>query len=144
MIKMRIDELLLCALPIHVMCIIYGLTNRMGSISCHIMSLVINSLRAHTHTHIQTSTQEQFQETWRASGLKCSTMYSIVQNLSNKQSAKVIYRFDRLRTSHSNRQKNHMQLEKLSSAHASNFIVLRVNHGLISCKDLAYAYHCNI
>ena len=28
----------------------------------------------------------------------CYTRYSIVQKLSNKQSAKVIYRFDRLRT----------------------------------------------
>ena len=44
----------------------------MGSISRHIMSLVINSLGADTHTHIhkhtyiQTSAQKQFQEPRRA------------------------------------------------------------------------------
>ena len=33
--------------------------------------------------------------------------YSIVQNLSSKQSGKVICRLDRLRTAHSNRQTSH-------------------------------------
>ena len=33
------------------------------------------------------------------------TRYSIVQKLSNKQSAKVICKFDRLRTAHNKRQK---------------------------------------
>ena len=31
----------------------------------------------------------------------CSTRYSVVQNLSDKKSAKVLHRFDRLRTAHS-------------------------------------------
>ena len=66
----------------------------------------------------------------------CSTRYTIVQKLSNKQNAKAICKFDRLRTSHSKRQKN---IEKLTPAYAFNYIVLRFNHGLTSCKDLATA-----
>ena len=56
------------------------LTNRMRSISRHIMPLVINSLgRGHTHTHTHThthkhadwwSTQDQFLETRRMPGIK--------------------------------------------------------------------------
>ena len=34
---------------------------------------------------------------------KCCIRYSLVQKLINKQSAKVICRFDRLRTAHSKR-----------------------------------------
>ena len=51
------------------------LTNPMGSISCHIMPLVINSLGGgHTQTHIQmSSAQEQFQETRHAPGLKVTS-----------------------------------------------------------------------
>ena len=45
--------------------------------------------------------------------ISCSTKYSIVQELSNEQSAKVIYRFDRLRTVHSKRQKSHMSIENI-------------------------------
>ena len=44
----------------------------MGSISHHITPLAINSLGGgytHKHTHIQTSTQKQFQETGRSPGL---------------------------------------------------------------------------
>ena len=66
---------------------------------------------------------------------------SIVQKLSNKQSAKMICRFDRLRTSHSKRQKSHMSFERLLSADAFNFIV----PDLTSCEDLATAlliYEC--
>ena len=44
--------------------------------------------------------------------------------ISNKQSAKVICRFDS---------------KMLTSAHTFNYIVLRVNHGLTNCKDLATA-----
>ena len=40
----------------------------------------------------------------------CNTTNSIVQKLSNKQSAKVICRFDRLRTSHSKRLTSHMTI----------------------------------
>ena len=57
--------------------------------------------------------------------------------LSNKQSAKVIYKLDKLRTSHSKRQKSHMNIEKLTSASAFNYIVFRVYHRLTSCKDNA-------
>ena len=77
----------------------------------------------------------------RTQNISCSTRYSIVQKLSNKQSAKVICRFDRLTTSHSNRQKSHISIEKLSSSHVSNYIVHRVNHGLTSSKDLATALY---
>ena len=62
-----------------------------------------------------------------------------MQKLSNKQSAKVICRFDRLRTAHSKRQKAIEALENLSSTHAFDHIVLRINAGLTSCEDLATA-----
>ena len=85
--------------------------------------------------------------TWKIIRHPCHKIYyaaqgiaTIVQKLSNKQSAKVICRFDRLRTSHSKRHQNHLSFEKLvSSAYAFNCIALRVNHGLTSCKDLATA-----
>ena len=52
----------------------------------------------------------------------------------------MICKFDRVRIlSHSKRQKSHMSIEKLKSAHAFNYIVLRVNNGLTSCKDVATA-----
>ena len=54
--------------------------------------------------------------------------------LSNKQSAKVICTFDRLRTAYSNK-----TLVNLLSAHTFAYIVLRVNYGLTSCEDLAMA-----
>ena len=67
---------------------------------------------------------------------------TIVQNLSNKQSAEVICRFDRLRTAHSKSQTSHMNIGKLIGAHAFDYIVLRVNPaGLTSCEDLATALH---
>ena len=71
----------------------------------------------------------------------CYTKNSIVQKLSNKQSAKVICRLDRLRTAHSKRQTSHMSIENLSSTHAFDYIVLRVNAGLTSCEDLAMALY---
>ena len=59
-----------------------------GSISRHITPLVINSLggrHTHTQTHIQTSAQEQFQETRRvpacgrrAPGLKTETKHCLL------------------------------------------------------------------
>ena len=70
--------------------------------------------------------------------ISCRTKYSVVQRLSNKQSAKVICKFDRLRTSYSKRQKSHMSIDKLMCAHTINYIAL-FNHGLTSCKDLATA-----
>ena len=60
-----------------------------------------------------------------------------MQKLSNKQSAKVISRFDRLRTVHSKSQKAKGVKEELSVAHAFDYIVFRINPGLTSCKDLA-------
>ena len=71
--------------------------------------------------------------------LMCNTRYSIVQKLSNKQSAKVICRFDRLTTAHSKRLISHMSIWNLSAAHAFNYIVPRGNPGLTSCEDLATA-----
>ena len=59
-----------------------------------------------------------------------------MQKLSNKQSAKVISRFDRHRMAHSKRLISHMNL---SAAHAFNYVVLRVKPGLTSCEDLATA-----
>ena len=61
----------------------------------------------------------------------------IVQKLSNKQSAKVICRFDRLRTVHSKSQKAIQVMENLSATHVFDYIVLKINPGLTSCKDLA-------
>ena len=66
---------------------------------------------------------------------------SIVQKLSNKQSAEVICRFDRLRSAHSKSQTSHMNIGKLISAHAFDYIVLRVNPGLTSCEDLTTALY---
>ena len=51
-----------------------------------------------------------------------------------KKSAKVICTLDRLRTAaHSKSQKSIY----LSSAHTFDYIVLKINLGLTSCKDLA-------
>ena len=67
-------------------------------------------------------------------------MYSTGKHqLSNKQSAKVICKFDRFRTAHSKRQKTIWALEKLLATHAFDYILLRVNPGLISYEDLAMA-----
>ena len=49
----------------------------------------------------------------RTHNVFCNTRYSIVQKLSNKQSAKVTCRFDRLRIAHSNRQTSHMSIGEL-------------------------------
>ena len=61
----------------------------------------------------------------------------------NKQSAKAICRFERLRTSHSKRQKAVQALKRLSFAHTFNYIVLRIIPGLTSCEDVAMVlvYH---
>ena len=64
----------------------------------------------------------------------CYIRYSIVQKLSNKQSAKVICRFDKLRTDHS---KIKTSNKNLSAAHAFDYIAFKNNPGLTSCKDLA-------
>ena len=68
----------------------------------------------------------------------CNTRCSILQKLSIKQSAKVIFicRFDRFRIAHSKRQESHMSVGNLSTAHAFDYIVLKVKPGLISCEDL--------
>ena len=58
------------------------LTNNMGSISCHITPLVINSLGSgHTQAHIQTSAQDQFQETRRLPGLKNHELLRAVRSI---------------------------------------------------------------
>ena len=50
----------------------------------------------------------------RMKNIVCNTRYyTIVQKLRNKQSVEVICRFDKLRTSHSNRQK------KLRTSHSN-------------------------
>ena len=67
--------------------------------------------------------------------LSCNTRYSIVQKLSNKQSAKVICRIDRHCTAYSKRQTR--ALENLSAAHTFNYIVLSVKPVLTSCEHLA-------
>ena len=67
--------------------------------------------------------------------------YSTVQILSNKQGAKVICRFKRLRTSHSKRQKSHWALKRLTSTHTFNYIWCSSLIGLTSCEDLAMALH---
>ena len=50
-----------------------------------------------------------------------------MQKLSNKKSAKVICRFDRLRTAHSKSQKAIRVIENLLAAHAFDRIVFRIN-----------------
>ena len=56
----------------------------------------------------------------------CYTKYSIVPKLSNKQSAKVIFRFDRLRTVHSKRQTSHMSIGNLSASPAILWLILSI------------------
>ena len=75
-----------------------------------------------------------------AKNILCYTRYSVVQKLSNKQNAKVIYRFDRLRTSYGKRQKAIWALEKLLSTHEFDYILLRVKSGLIRLKLLPLMY----
>ena len=80
---------------------------------------------------------------WKINGsphtknILCNTRYSIVQNLNNKQSAKVICRFDRLITAHSKRQTSYMSIRKLIGHHTFYYIVLWVKPGLTSCEELA-------
>ena len=64
-------------------------------------------------------------------------IYTIVKNLSNKKSAKVICRFDRLWTAHTKRQKAIWALEKLSATHTFEYILFKVNPGLNSGEDHA-------
>ena len=80
----------------------------------------------------------------RTQNISCSTRYFIVQELSNKQSAKVIYRFDRCRTAYSKRQNIIWALKRLSFAYVFNYILLRVNPGLTICEDLATALYIYI
>ena len=58
--------------------------------------------------------------------------------LSNKQNAKVsvICMFDRLRIAQQE-SKAICVMEKILAAHAFDYIVIRINPGLTSCKDLA-------
>ena len=60
-----------------------------------------------------------------------------MQKLSNKQSAKVIGKFDRLRTAHGKSKKAIGVIEYLSAVHAFDYIVFRIKSGPPSCKDLA-------
>ena len=52
----------------------------------------------------------------------CYTKYSIIQRLSNKQSVKVICRFDRLRIAQCKRQTRHMSVENLLDAYTFDYI----------------------
>ena len=72
----------------------------------------------------------------------CCTRYSILQKLSNKQSAKVICKFDRLRTAHRKRQKpiGHWK-GKCISAHAFDYIVLKVTLAWPVVKTLLQPCH---
>ena len=74
----------------------------------------------------------------------CYARCSIVPKLSNKQSAKAICRFGRLRTAHSKTQKAIVSNGNLLAAHAFDYIVLRINPGLTSCKDLATVVDNNL
>ena len=82
---------------------------------------------------------------WKIIGCPCTQEYFVQHKafycakLSNKQSGKVICRFDRLTTIQSKRLTSHMSIRNLSAAHAFNYIVLRVNPGLTCCEDLATA-----
>ena len=67
-----------------------------------------------------------------------------MQKLSNKQSAKVIYRFDRLKTAHSKTQKAIIITENLTTALAFEYLVFMVNPHLTSCKDLAMVVDNNL
>ena len=60
-----------------------------------------------------------------------------MQKLSNKQRVKVIFRLDTLKTAHSKSKKAIWVLEYLSSSHAFDYIMLRINPGLTTRKDLA-------
>ena len=65
----------------------------------------------------------------------CYIKYSVVQKLSNKQSAKVICRLDRLKAAHRKNKKAIQVMEYLSVAPAFDYIVLRINFGLTTLKD---------
>ena len=69
----------------------------------------------------------------------CYTRHAIVQKLSNKQSAKVIFKFDRLRTSHNKRKKSLMSIEKVIVCPWFDYTVLRVNPDLTSGKEVTTA-----
>ena len=72
--------------------------------------------------------------------ISCSIRYtSIVQKLSNKQSAKVICRFDSI--TQQVIEKPHEHWKGYRPAHAFNYIMLRVDPGLTSCGDIATALH---
>ena len=72
---------------------------------------------------------------------KCFMQHKVLfyyAKINNKQSAKVICRFDTLRTAaHSKSQKAIWVKEYLSTTHTFDYIMLRINPGLTSCKDLA-------
>ena len=53
----------------------------------------------------------------------------------------MICKFDGLRTAHRKTQKAIWALENSSAAHTFDYIMLRVNTGLISCEDLATALY---
>ena len=64
---------------------------------------------------------------------------SAVQKLSKKQSAEVIFRFDRPRTAHSKRQTSYVSTGNLIGFPCIWLHSAKVNPSLISCEDLATA-----
>ena len=79
----------------------------------------------------------------------CYTRYSIVHKLSNKQSAKMICRFDRLKIAQIKRQIAIWALEKSSAAHAFedlamalDTIILCIQRLAISCVGNLQSYSC--
>ena len=77
----------------------------------------------------------------------CCTRYAIVKKLSNKHSAKVICKFDRLRTLHNKRKKSLMSIEKIIVCPRFDYTVLRVTLTWPVVKKLlqpCYLQHTNL
>ena len=72
------------------------------------------------------------------------TTHSIVQTLTYKQSAKVIRSPDRLRIAHSKSKGAIGVKECLLAAHTFDYIVLRINPCLTTCKNLAMMVDNNL
>ena len=59
-----------------------------------------------------------------------------MQKLSNKQSAEVICKFDKLITAHRKSQKVIWVMEYLLATYAFVYVLFKIYLGLTSCKDL--------
>ena len=76
---------------------------------------------------------------WPPTHAKIYMLRKVFYSTKIKQSAKVICRFDRLRTAHSKRQTSHMSIENLSGHPHTWLNSAQVEPGLTSCEDLATA-----